>query len=145
MIQFYSTHQSKKTNDNFLKEERPLMKTSISAKMLVFFLFLLMGKLTSVYAQGPLTVVKDPLCNTNCCSAVIPCSCSAGVLVTGGLPPYSILVLGGSGPVGTTACVSSLCPGVYTFIVRDANNVTVQLQVNVQFSFVKFLQYHVLL
>ena len=131
MIQFYSTHQSKKTNDNFLKEERPLMKTSISAKMLVFFLFLLMGKLTSVYAQGPLTVVKDPLCNTNCCSAVIPCSCSAGVLVTGGLPPYSILVLGGSGPVGTTACVSSLCPGVYTFIVRDANNVTVQLQVNV--------------
>ena len=51
--------------------------------------------------------------------------------MTGGLPPYSILVLGGSGPVGTSACVSNLCPGTYTFIVRDANNVTVQFPVTV--------------
>ena len=91
------------------------------------------------FAQGPLTVVLDPVCSTNCCSAVVPCSCSAGVIVTGGLPPYSILVLGGTGPVGNTACVSNLCPGTYTFIVRDANNTVVQYPVTVGASCCKLM------
>ena len=86
---------------------------------------------SSAMAQGPLTVLSDPLCSTNCCSPAQPCNCSAGIKITGGLPPYSILVLTPGGPVINSTCVSGLCPGTYVFSVRDANNVTVQCPVTV--------------
>ena len=62
---------------------------------LTFMISLFVMMISTAAAQGPLSVSLDPLCSTNCCSSNAPCSCSAGVLVTGGLPPYSILVLGG--------------------------------------------------
>jgi hypothetical protein len=77
--------------------------------------------LTSL-AQGPLTATVDPLCTTNCCSSSQPCNCTAGVLVTGGIPPYSYTVWSGTNPVGYAACVPNLCPGTYVFEIRDAQN-----------------------
>jgi hypothetical protein len=117
-------HQSSNSTENILFKIK-------NHKKFFYLVSLFVMMLSTTMAQGPLNVVPDPICNTNCCSSQAPCSCSAGVLITGGLPPYSILVLGSSGLVGTTACVGNLCPGAYTFVVRDANNVTVQLQVTV--------------
>ncbi len=117
-------HQSSQSTENILFKIK-------NHKKFFYLVSLFVMMLSTTMAQGPLNVVPDPICNTNCCSSQAPCSCSAGVLITGGLPPYSILVLGSSGLVGTTACVGNLCPGAYTFVVRDANNVTVQLQVTV--------------
>ncbi len=73
-------------------------------------------------AGGPLTATTDPVCTSKCCEYSNPCKCSAGVIITGGVPPYSILVIqqGGSGPVGFTACVTGLCPGSYDFHIRDS-------------------------
>ncbi|MBL7922958.1 MAG: PKD domain-containing protein, partial [Bacteroidia bacterium] len=76
----------------------------------------------SVAWSQPLTVSVDPLCTTFCCQPAQPCSCSAGVLVSGGVPPYTYLVFGSSGLVGNSACVNGLCAGTYNFEVRDANN-----------------------
>ncbi|MBL0102327.1 MAG: PKD domain-containing protein [Bacteroidetes bacterium] len=76
---------------------------------------------TNIQAQagGPLTVSTDPNCSSHCCSPTIPCNCSAGVIVTGGIPPYMINVFGATGIVGQGACITGLCPGTYTFEVRD--------------------------
>ena len=54
---------------------------------LTFMISLFVMMISTAAAQGPLSVSLDPLCSTNCCSSNAPCSCSAGVLVTGGLPP----------------------------------------------------------
>ncbi|MBK7888987.1 MAG: PKD domain-containing protein [Bacteroidetes bacterium] len=88
---------------------------------LFLFLIACFIHLTSL-AQGPLTATVDPLCTTNCCSSSQPCNCTAGVLVTGGIPPYSYTVWSGTNPVGYAACVPNLCPGTYVFEIRDAQN-----------------------
>lgn len=76
-------------------------------------------------ANAQLTVVDDPICMTNCCSATQPCNCRAGVSISGGIPPYTVVVTNGTGIVGNSACLGNLCPGTYTFEVRDVTNQTV--------------------
>jgi PKD repeat protein len=85
--------------------------------------------LTSAFANAQMTVTTDPICTSTCCGSQQPCTCSAGVLISGGVPPYSILVLGPYGPAGTAQCVSNLCAGTYTFRVTDINGQLVQHQV----------------
>ncbi|MCC7231663.1 MAG: PKD domain-containing protein, partial [Bacteroidia bacterium] len=80
-------------------------------------------------AQAQLTVVPDPLCSNQCCGPG-QCTCTLGVLATGGVPPYSYQVFSGSTLIDTNACVSGLCPGNYVFIVRDAMGATVLLQLS---------------
>ena len=94
-------------------------------------LLMIFTGLTDAFSQAPLSATNDPLCSVQCCDTLQPCSCTAGVIVSGGVPPYSYLVLGGSGPVGTTACVTNLCPGSYTFIIRDSVGAMLYYQVTV--------------
>ncbi|TAH42205.1 MAG: PKD domain-containing protein, partial [Bacteroidetes bacterium] len=82
-------------------------------------------------AQTPLSAVVDPLCTTQCCDTTLGCVCSAGVIASGGVPPYSYTVFGGSGIVGTSACVSGLCAGTYIFSIRDSQNNTIQYSVTI--------------
>lgn len=105
------------------------MKTTLSRVLLVMMLLLVMSREGA--GQG-LTVTMDPLSTSACCEYSQPCSCSAGVTISGGLPPYQILVFDPSNVIiDTSQVVTGICPGVYTFQVRDANNVTVTVSVPV--------------
>ncbi|MBL0030894.1 MAG: hypothetical protein IPP27_01500 [Bacteroidetes bacterium] len=114
-----------------IKQENGASLTQKGAKQFFRMLCIFVLMHSGVFAQGPLTVVPDPLCSTNCCSSGQPCNCSAGITITGGLAPYSIFLPTPSGPVLNMTCVGGLCPGTYVFSVRDANNVTVQCPVTV--------------
>ncbi|MEP7264016.1 MAG: PKD domain-containing protein, partial [Bacteroidota bacterium] len=97
-----------------------LNQPSSQLAKLIFSLFLFFAA-HALQAQAPLTAATDPVCTSKCCAPANPCNCSAGVIISGGIPPYSILVTptGGGAPVGTTACVTGLCPGSYDFHIRD--------------------------
>ncbi len=99
-------------------------------KLLLRFLLCLLLSIFAEIASAQLTVVPDPACSANCCTPT-SCNCTAGVIASGGTAPYTYQVLGPSGPAGTSACVTGLCPGNYTFIVRDALGATTVLQVQV--------------
>jgi len=107
---------------------RNYLSTEKSRKLIFLFSFLFTVQFG--FSQN-LTVIADPLCSTACCVQTNPCSCTAGVLVSGGVPPYSYTVFGNTGVVGNTACVSNLCPGSYVFNVRDFNGVTVLFPVTI--------------
>ncbi|MBP7245583.1 MAG: hypothetical protein KBA99_09815, partial [Bacteroidia bacterium] len=85
--------------------------------LLFFFLFVTQFG----YSQN-LTVVADPGCATACCKQTNPCSCMAGVLASGGVPPYTYTVFGPGTFVAFQSCLNGLCPGTYIFEVRDAAN-----------------------
>ncbi|MBK9402473.1 MAG: hypothetical protein IPN36_17030 [Bacteroidetes bacterium] len=80
---------------------------------------------------APLRATSDPLCTTIVAVSSQPCNCTAGVLVTGGIPPYSYTVFSGTNVIGNTACVSNLCPGTYVFEIRDAQNNQIVFPVSV--------------
>jgi PKD repeat protein len=101
-------------------------------KYLIAFLLLIFCNSDYILAQPqPLAASADPNCTTQCCKPSQPCNCTAGVIATGGIPPYSYIVTG-PGYVGNTACATGLCPGSYLFEVRDQGSlgsVFVQVQV----------------
>ncbi len=85
----------------------------------VFILFCLFIQAYPVLA---LDVQQDNNCTTQCCSPGQPCNCTAGVKVFQAVGPVTVNVYGpgNTGPlVGTTLCVTGLCPGTYYFEVRD--------------------------
>ena len=97
--------------------------------LICIFLMSIFG-LTNAFSQ-PLSVANDPLCSMHCCSPQFPCNCSAGVIASGGTPPYTYTVINGSSVISTNPCVTGLCPGSYNFIVRDATNAQVSLIITV--------------
>ena len=81
---------------------------------------------------GPLTAVMDPLSTSACCTFSQPCNCTAGITVTGGQPPYQIFIFDPSNNIiGSGPFIGNICPGTYTFEVRDVNNALVTVSVPV--------------
>ena len=114
-----------------MKMERHLNYMKSLRFRISMILSLLMTYASFSFGQG-LTVTMDPLSTSACCTFSQPCSCSAGINISGGLAPYQILVFDPSNIIiGSTQVVTGICPGVYTFQVRDANNVTVTVSVPV--------------
>jgi hypothetical protein len=101
---------------------------------ILYIILLIIVTNIDVYGQ-PLSAQVDPSCTVKCCTSTQPCSCSAGVIASGGIPPYIYSVFGSSGIVGTTACVTGLCPGNYLFVIRDAANNQISIQVPLTLNF----------
>ena len=81
-------------------------------KLLLRFLLCLLLSIFAEIASAQLTVVPDPACSAIVVVHPQVVICTTGVIASGGTAPYTYQVLGPSGPAGTSACVTGLCPEI---------------------------------